>query len=180
MPLLHVLLLIVLLFASATDLLWRKVPNAVTFSGIVFLLLCHALLGGLSGLGFALAGFAVGMALLLPLFLLRGMGAGDVKLLGAVGAALGPADTINAFLLIAFIGGLYGLAMFATRKGLFRAFARGLARTALIFLGTRRLSYAVADAGGELPSAAYAVAIAAGTLGYLGLQAAGMDFWSVL
>ena len=50
--------------------------------------------GGLPGLGLSLGGWLVGCALFLPWFLLRGMGAGDVKLLAALGAWLGPRDAL--------------------------------------------------------------------------------------
>ena len=51
----------------------------------------------MSGLGWSLVGTIVGLALLLPLYAIGGMGAGDVKLLAGVGAWVGPQVTAYAF-----------------------------------------------------------------------------------
>ena len=65
-----------------------------------------AALDGLPGLGHALAGWAVGCALFLPFFLLGGMGAGDVKLLAALGAWLGPSTILFVALYAGVAGGV--------------------------------------------------------------------------
>jgi prepilin peptidase CpaA len=63
------------------------------------------------GIGWSLAGTAVGLGLLLPAYAIGGMGAGDVKLLAGVGAWLGPTDTFYAFCVSAIFGGLLAVAM---------------------------------------------------------------------
>jgi hypothetical protein len=60
-------------------------------------------------------GLAAGMALLMPFYLLKGMGAGDVKLMGVVGAFLGPTRVLHAFLWTGLSGGLYALILLAFR-----------------------------------------------------------------
>src|SRR5688572_30840223 len=76
------------------DLSTRRIPNVLTFGAALAGFLLHAYAAGWSGLGLAVAGWAVGVAFFFPIFALGGMGAGDVKLLGALGAWLGPVAVI--------------------------------------------------------------------------------------
>lgn len=80
----------VLVFASVTDIRNHRVPNWLTFSGMVVGLASYFLTGGFGGLLFSAEGLILGFALLIPFYMAGGMGAGDVKLLAAVGALLGP------------------------------------------------------------------------------------------
>jgi prepilin peptidase CpaA len=87
--------------ASWIDLRSRRVPNLLTMP-----LACAGLLlaaTGASGLTFtdALFGCVVGLGLMLPLHVLGGTGAGDVKLMAAFGALLGPAGVLGAFIRMA-------------------------------------------------------------------------------
>src|SRR4029079_6556305 len=77
--------------AAVIDIRTRRIPNLLTFGGAASAFVYFVIMHGFSGLGQSAAGWAVGLALFMPIFLLGGMGAGDVKLLGAVGAWLGPA-----------------------------------------------------------------------------------------
>jgi prepilin peptidase CpaA len=61
----------------------------------------------------SLAGIAVGVGVMLPFYALRGMGAGDVKLMGAIGSFLGPKDVALAACITLIIGGIFGLARVA-------------------------------------------------------------------
>src|SRR6266850_3307597 len=78
---------------SAALLDWRsrRIPNWLTVPGFLSGVTLHVVLNGWHGLWFALGGSGLALILLLPLVLLRGLGAGDWKLMGAVGAFLGPA-----------------------------------------------------------------------------------------
>ena len=97
------------LVAVAWDLATRRIPNVLTFGAALVALIVHAYIGGWNGLGMAAAGWAAGVALFFPIFALGGMGAGDVKLLGAVGAWLGPGAAIWVALYSGIAGGLMGL-----------------------------------------------------------------------
>jgi prepilin peptidase CpaA len=97
------------LVAAGSDVATRRIPNALTFGAALTALAAHAWVGGWPGAAMALAGWAVGIALFLPVFALGGMGAGDVKLLGALGAWLGPLAALWVALYSGIAGGVMGL-----------------------------------------------------------------------
>src|SRR4051812_8704218 len=85
--------------AIRTDVRSRRIPNALTGSAILLALAVHAMTGGVTGLGLAFAGAVVAGGILLPGWLAGWMGAGDVKLMAAVGAWLGVTQGLMAALL---------------------------------------------------------------------------------
>ena len=85
-----VLTLALTLSAAVLDLRSRRIPNWLTVPGLLLGVSVHAVLSGWHGTLFALEGAGLALVILLPLVLLRGLGAGDWKLMGAVGAMLGP------------------------------------------------------------------------------------------
>src|SRR5215212_8490883 len=95
--------------AAAIDVRTRRIPNLLTFGGAAVALAYHAWTGGLHGLALGAGGWTIGLALFLPMFLLRGMGAGDVKLLAAVGAWLGPMGVVWCALYSVLAGGVLAL-----------------------------------------------------------------------
>lgn len=117
-------LALLLSLALVCDTRSRSVPNTIVYGGAVLGVLLHALLP--EGLGFAsrepgglgavaaIAGFVTGIATFLPLYLMRATGPGDVKLVGMVGAFLGPADTVGVVLLTFLLGALLTIAVPAT------------------------------------------------------------------
>src|SRR4051812_28866469 len=94
----QILLGILVLVAAGYDIRYRRIPNWLVLAGIVTGFAWNVS-SGWSGLGHAAAGFGLGFALYFPLYLLRARGAGDVKLLAAVGAIVGPANCLWVFLL---------------------------------------------------------------------------------
>ena len=80
------------IWAGWLDWRTRKIPNWLTVSGFVAGLGIHTIVGGWHGALASLQGAGLALLVLLPLVLLRGLGAGDWKLMGAVGALLGPGD----------------------------------------------------------------------------------------
>ncbi len=149
--------------ACVTDLRSRRIPNLLTYPLMLAGLGYHAALQGWAGLGFSAAGLGLGFGLLLLPFLLGFIGAGDVKLLAAVGAWLGWPGVLLAFVFTTVLGGLYGLIVLALHRGLLRRFWGALWTSLRLFAATRRFSYAPALDGEPLPKLCYAVAIAAGT-----------------
>jgi prepilin peptidase CpaA len=100
---------------AVIDLRVRRVPNALTMTlATAGVALAATGLGGL-GVSAAIAGWCAGLALMLPGYLIGATGAGDVKLLAAVGALLGPEGVLWAFLYTTIAGGAIALAVAALR-----------------------------------------------------------------
>jgi prepilin peptidase CpaA len=101
---------VVLAIAVHSDLRHHRIPNKLSLFGLIAGLGLQTLAGGLHGLGSGLLGAGVGLACFAPFYLLRAMGAGDVKLLAAVSAFLGPQLALTAALLSLLGGGLGAVA----------------------------------------------------------------------
>src|SRR4029079_15697313 len=97
------------LMAAVWDLRTRRIPNLLTFGGALIAAALHGYLGGWNAAGLSLAGWAVGLVLFLPFFALGGLGAGDVKLLAAVGACVGPLAAVWVALFTSIAGGALAL-----------------------------------------------------------------------
>lgn len=106
----HSAVLFVGLVACVSDLRTRRIPNWLTFGAAAAGFIALTTAGGTAGMLRSLTGWACGVALFFPWFALRGMGAGDVKLLAAFGAWLGPGDTLQVALYAALAGGMLALA----------------------------------------------------------------------
>ena len=74
-----------------------EIPNLLTVSAALLGLSLHTYDAAWAGLWSSLSGLALGLALFLPIHILAGAGAGDVKLMGALGALLGPQDILSTF-----------------------------------------------------------------------------------
>jgi prepilin peptidase CpaA len=90
------------LWAGWLDWRTRKIPNWLTVPGLLLAIGVHAMVGGWHGMLVSLEGAGLALALLLPFVLVRGLGAGDWKLMGAVGALLGPLAFV-AFLFVSIL-----------------------------------------------------------------------------
>jgi prepilin peptidase CpaA len=145
----------VLATASLFDLRERRIPNAITFPSVALGLGLGALLFGLDGLLESAKGAGLGLAMLFPLFVLRWMGAGDVKLMAAVGALKGPEFVVFACLWSAVFGGAFALVglIRSRRLGLAVAhlyYSRIFAPTDGSFISAWRVPYGPAIALGSL------------------------------
>jgi len=122
-----VILLVIL--AAQADVRTRKIPNRITFPAMLLALATHAALGGQQGLMASLAGLAVALALI-PGWLMRWMGAGDVKLMAAAGAWLGWPQAAIALLATLVAGGVISVIVAARRRVLWTA-VQGAALTGI-------------------------------------------------
>jgi prepilin peptidase CpaA len=122
-PGIEVVLLIVVLAAAIYDVRYRRIPNWISVSGALSGLGLNSFLyGGAPGLVFALKGLGLGFGFYLVLYILHAMGAGDVKLMGAVGAILGWQDWVGIFLVSSVIGGIMAFALMLTRGRVMKTF----------------------------------------------------------
>jgi prepilin peptidase CpaA len=157
-----------------TDLGARRIPNLVLLPALAAGLFLNTLGGGLAGFTDSLGGLVIGVGMLMPLYLLGRMGAGDLKLLGVVGAILGAWGAVVAGLATLMAGGLLGL-----------AYIVWLLLKPAVLARVQAIGQAFTDSRTDVPAGLsvnqvraseipYAVAIAAGTvaaLAYTGLIA---------
>jgi prepilin peptidase CpaA len=109
----HLAVLSLAVAASASDLRRRRIPNVLTFGAAAGALGYHLAAGGMGGLVHSTLGWLVGALVFIMPFALRGIGGGDIKLLGALGAWLGPADALWLALYTGVAGGVAALAVSA-------------------------------------------------------------------
>jgi len=111
-------LLVSVLIATVTDLRSRRIPNWLTVSTLLLGFLLNALIAypsPLDGVWLAAKGFALAFGLNLIMYMLHMTGAGDVKLLAAVGAMVGCSDFVGIFMLTAMIGGVLAIVLMAVK-----------------------------------------------------------------
>jgi prepilin peptidase CpaA len=159
--------------AAWQDARHQRIPNAVVLPGAAVALALSLMPGGV-GIANALGGLAAGLMLLLPLYLMGVTGAGDVKLLAAVGAFTGMPGILGVALLAFVVGGALSLAW---------AIHLRLLRKVLANLNVAAFTTIAELCSGRLPNARgfpvstaripYAVAIAAGALIHALLAASG-------
>jgi len=168
-PAIRIFLEVLVILAAIWDIRTRRIPNWLTLSGVVLGVALNTFLFEINGLWFSLKGLGVAFAVYFVLYLLHAMGAGDVKLMAAVGAAAGPGNWIGILVLTSVAGALVGLLLVAF-KGRLR---RTLGNLGIIIssLGRGRAPYketpeldVTSDKAMRLPHGAL---IALGTLGFL-------------
>jgi len=104
-----VLALALALSAAWTDWHTRKIPNWLTVPALLLGFAVHSVIAGWPGAKTSLEGAGLALGLLLPLVLLRGLGAGDWKLMGALGAFLGPVLLLYVLLGSVLLSGLMAM-----------------------------------------------------------------------
>lgn len=163
-------LIALLLVAGVID--WRssRIPNWLTVGGLLLGMAISINKGPtfLAGLGHGAGGVAMGLLLPLPLYAMRILGAGDVKLMAMVGAFLGALLTFNAMLFSFMAGGLLAIG-WALWHGVFRRMAANVTFIVTCLLHPAGAGWRAA-APGQLPSVGrlpFGVGISAGTITFL-------------
>lgn len=158
----------VLIEAAVIDGLKLRVPNWLTynlfFAGLGF----AAYSGGLMGLLWAVAGAALGLSLLLPLYAIGGMGAGDVKLMAGLGAWMGPALTLGAFAASGIAGGIIALVMVVRSGTVLKhvVMAQMIGQEILSVRDPAKLAESAARRKPTMMLLPYAIPIAIGSIAY--------------
>ena len=157
-----VLITILLTIAVITDVRSRRIPNMLTFPAVIAAIAYHSWLSGFGGFLFSIEGTGVGMAVFIIFYLAGGMGAGDVKLMGAIGGFLGPKGVLIAYLCTAVVGGVYALAMLAFH-GYLKKTLRRYGSVLKTFVLTKKIIYIQGSDEEKGFLLCYGVAIALGT-----------------
>ena len=146
------LVLLIAFIGALYDWKARRIPNWLTFGTLFLALVLNFLDFKLHGLLNSLIGFFTGIALLFIPYALGGMGAGDVKLLGAIGSVVGFKNIISVFIYSAICGLFLGLIWILCKPG------------HLKFLITTGQAFPTVDKKEKVP---YGVAILLGTILYV-------------
>jgi prepilin peptidase CpaA len=159
-----VILLLLLVIAAGIDMQRHRIPNVLSLGGIVLGIALQGWASGLPGIIAGAGGTAVGIGIFLPFYLAHGMGAGDVKLMGTVGAFLGPKFALLASGLCLGAGGVLAIIILISRGGL-KDLAIRYMSTFKCLITTGKLSH-IPPKPGEVASVKfpYATAIGIGTL----------------
>ena len=166
----HVVVILVAGMAALFDIRTARIPNLLTFGAAAAALVYLSASNGWPGLAEAIEGWGVGVLLFAPFFALGGMGAGDVKLLGAIGAWLGPRETLWVALYASMAGGVMALIVAVANGYLRRAFVNlGMLITYWRIVGIRAMPELTLK-DGHAPRLPYTVPIMAGLLVMLWLR----------
>jgi prepilin peptidase CpaA len=168
-PILQALVAILVVMAGIWDWRTRRIPNWLTFSSVILGIGLNALMYQTSGVWLSLKGLGLALLIYFPLFLLRGMGAGDVKLMAALGAIVGWQNWLGILIVTAIFGGIAALVVVIVngrlRKTLENIWFIGLSirKREAPYAGNPQLDVRT-DQGVRLP---HGVVIAFGTVAFL-------------
>ena len=165
-------LIIVLVIAVIWDLRSSRIPNWLTFPAMSIALAGHAWLDGMDGVLFSMAGLGTGLGLFILVYLVGGMGAGDVKLLAGVGAWIGMGDTLYAFCVSAVVGGVIALLMVAYRRAWTKHYFQFLTiwYDMMTIRDPEQLSTIAAERKSTMLLLPYGIPIAIGTIAYFAFK----------
>jgi prepilin peptidase CpaA len=160
------LLLLMVSIAAVNDLATRRIPNRLLLVGLAGALLLHALSGAPgAALLSAFGGMLLGLGLFLPFYLVRGMAAGDVKMMAVVGFFTGPTAAFQIAVITWCAGGVMALLLVLLRSRLRLALVNiGHLLCGLLVPGTKLADTTLPQSAGSMP---YGLAIALGTIAVL-------------
>ncbi len=153
-----------------------RVPNKITYPMIIagwfYSMISYSMTGQgwMIGLGWSLAGTAVGLATLLPAYSIGGMGAGDVKMMAGIGAWVYCETTFYAFCVSAVVGAILAIAMIVISGGAKKHFNQFffLINEIMTVRNPEALSTIAADRKSSMRLLPYGIPIAIGTIIYFG------------
>ena len=158
----------ILIEAAIIDGRSLRVPNWLTYNFLAGGLIFAFWKGGSALLLTSMAGAAVGLLTLLPLYSIGGMGAGDVKLMAGVGAWIGPWLTFWAFVSSALVGAVMAAGMIVYSGELYRhlAMMHTIGREVLTIRNPVVLSERAAERKPTMMLLPYGIPIAVGSIAY--------------
>lgn len=157
------------LTAGITDLRYRKIPNWLTYPAIPIAILLHWIIAGGHAALLSLAGAAAGLAVLLPFVLIGGLGGGDWKLVGGLGAFFEPRRLVPVLILALMINGLMALALVLWKKRVGQT-ARNVGRMTAAMFKFRPPGAELSIENPEAEKVPFGIAAAIATLFYVAAQ----------
>lgn len=175
-------LFFLLVLASIYDIRTYRIPNWLVLSGIAFALAYTAAvpIPYQGGVLWSLGGLALGLVLMFPMYFIRAMGAGDVKLMAMIGSFLGLADIFYVVLATFIVGGIAALG-FAAANGVMKRMLGNIKDALQVMVlsvlggASDATHISVANSAGRIP---YGVSISIAAIGYV--VAKQLGFWSVV
>ncbi len=166
MDLIQFYLMAILAIASLIDIKSLRIPNWLTYSTLAVGISYFSFVRGYEGFLFSLTGAAAGCVLLIFPFVIGATGAGDVKLLAAVGGFLGPMGAFKVFILSGILGFVYALLLLGSQGLLVGTFKR-YGRILKAFIITGKILYLPASLREKQIKIKFGLAIALGTCLYI-------------
>jgi len=160
--------------AGWTDWRSRRIPNWLTVPGLLLGIAANSWLRGWGGCKDSLLGAGLGLLLLLPFVLIRSLGAGDWKFVGALGACLGPQNLVTVLVLGILVNGLMAVVMVVWKKRIGQTL-RNMGRMLAAFFTIHLPSSDLTLDNPELVKVPFGVAVAIAVLVYAGRQAWGVS-----
>jgi prepilin peptidase CpaA len=149
--------------AMVTDLMWRRIPNYLTFPAVGLALIVRIVFQGWIGIVVALAGAVIAPVLLLLLRGGKSPGMGDLKLAMAVGAIVGPVAAVAAMVLSVVAGGIVAIIYMLLPGGILNQFLSTFL-IGLPFLSKKGKNLPENDSPPVIHSMPYGLAIGVGSL----------------
>lgn len=165
------------LTAGWTDWRSRRIPNWLTVSGLVVGIVANTTLAGWAGAKLALEGAGLGLLLLFPFVILRALGAGDWKLVGAMGAFLGPRNLLLVLFMALIVAGVMALGLVIYRRRLAHTLGN-IGRLLLAFATGRPGDPSISLDNPNAAKVPFGVAFALAAILYVGREVA-LGRWGV-
>lgn len=160
----NILLGISLGLASTLDLKYRRIPNWLTLAIAIIFITFNSVTLGFDGFIHSVTGLLAGIALLWIPFALGGMGGGDVKLLGAIGAGIGPVAVLHVFLWSAVFGAIFSIVESIRQKRLKTTLKNVKERLLLILLRQKFVAEKDVQCSQKPIYIPYAISLSLGTI----------------
>jgi prepilin peptidase CpaA len=158
------------LAAGWTDWRSRRIPNWLTVSAAVVGIGANSIIGGWHGAVTALEGLGLGLVLLFPFVIVRALGAGDWKLVGAMGGFLGPRQLLAVLVGALLVSGVMALAL-VIYKGRLGQTMRNIGRLLVAFASGRPGDPTISLDNPDAAKVPFGVAFAVAVILYLGQRA---------
>ncbi|MGA7590657.1 MAG: A24 family peptidase [Candidatus Sulfotelmatobacter sp.] len=151
--------------AGISDLCSRRIPNWLTIPGLLVGVAANAVVSGWSGVETSLLGAGLGLLLLLPFVIVRGLGGGDWKLAGALGAFVGPRGLWDLLVISVYVAGFMALVLVIYKRR-FKETLRNIGRLLVSMLTFHKPGFEVSLDNPRSLKIPKAVALALGTVLY--------------